>query len=373
MKKVLLLISGILIQFQSLFAQNILRCNNDPTIPATGNVYRTIQQAHNAASDGDIIYVEPSFSSVSYGDLTVSKGIKIIGNGYDINENKNLIAEPADSRSSILGNINIQSGVGVILEGLDLQSVYIGAPNTIIRRCKFLGGYSNVLTLERNDAGRNASGSTVLHCYFAGINGNINVLGYSVSNNNISTPIHVENVSFINCLFRSGSFNVGNVTGGNGNVNNGTYSLPAAKGFVFANNYMLSMLRECYECQLFSNIFGSGANFDSGYRISNTVASHNMCFGSSCPYGNNNLVSTENSEFSGWSGSPIGQILLESASAKNAGLNGTDMGIFGGANPFRLSGLPAVPIITEYSKNASSGIYTNSSPMSVTISIQSNN
>ena len=59
--------------------------------------------------------------------------------------------------------------------------------------------------------------------------------------------------------------------------------------------------------------------------------------------------------------------------AIGAGFGGVDAGAFGTNNPYRLSGLAPVPQITAYSQNASSGIYTTATPMSITISVRGNN
>lgn len=65
--------------------------------------------------------------------------------------------------------------------------------------------------------------------------------------------------------------------------------------------------------------------------------------------------------------------LSGSSQAIGAVLGGVDAGAFGTNNPYRLSGLAPVPQITAYSQNASSGIYTTATPMSITISVRGNN
>jgi hypothetical protein len=69
--------------------------------------------------------------------------------------------------------------------------------------------------------------------------------------------------------------------------------------------------------------------------------------------------------------SPDGGLAFYSSSpAKGKGMGGTDMGIFGGTNPYLLSGIPPVP--TFYKLSAGS-INATSNPYTVTFSVRSNN
>ena len=126
----ILSILAILCLCTSVFAQTIRRCNNNAGITGL-NVYTTIQAAHDAASDGDIIYVEPS--NDDYGHLNSSKRLTIIGNGYFLDQNTNT---PFNKLSSRIGNITFGAGsaltklIGVIATGVSLQ-----ADNITVSRC----------------------------------------------------------------------------------------------------------------------------------------------------------------------------------------------------------------------------------------------
>ena len=65
-------------------AQTIRRVN-DNGITGTA-IYATIQLAHDAAANGDIIQVEPS--TTSYGNLTCTKQLTFVGPGYFLSENQ---------------------------------------------------------------------------------------------------------------------------------------------------------------------------------------------------------------------------------------------------------------------------------------------
>jgi hypothetical protein len=82
----------------STFAQTIRRVNNSPNITGV-NIYATLQAAHDAAVNDDIIYVEPSLAS--YANLTCVKRLTIIGNGW------------ADSYGNITPNPPTNSTAGI--------------------------------------------------------------------------------------------------------------------------------------------------------------------------------------------------------------------------------------------------------------------
>ena len=63
-------------------------------------------------------------------------------------------------------------------------------------------------------------------------------------------------------------------------------------------------------------------------------------------------------------------VLKTTSPAKGAGVGGTDMGMFGGTNPYKLSGIPKIPAF--YKLTAPSNT-TSTNPYTVTFSVRSNN
>lgn len=108
--------------------------------------------------------------------------------------------------------------------------------------------------------------------------------------------------------------------------------------------------------------------------VSSLTASNNVCT-TACGYGNNNVENVIASTiFLVASTSSDEQFQLSATSpAKNVDLGSIDAGAYGGSGPYRISGLAPIPQITSYSKNASSGVYTTTTPMTVTISVRGNN
>ncbi|TAF00367.1 MAG: hypothetical protein EAZ14_00445 [Runella slithyformis] len=144
------------------FAQTIYRCNNDPSVTLSPNMFRTLQAAHDAASAGDIIYVEPSYNSVSYGSLTCTKTLRIIGNGYN-HDAGTTISQPFQKSRSIIGNdITIEkTAPNTVLEGLNYSlsnTLNIRALNVTMTRCIYEGSGASI-TLLRDATGNNGSGA----------------------------------------------------------------------------------------------------------------------------------------------------------------------------------------------------------------------
>jgi len=71
----------------SASAQVRLRVDNNIGVAGTG-IFVTAQATHDAAAAGDIIYSEPSVQT--YDNLTCTKRLTIIGNGYLLNDNPGL-------------------------------------------------------------------------------------------------------------------------------------------------------------------------------------------------------------------------------------------------------------------------------------------
>ncbi|QRM89632.1 hypothetical protein FG167_10480 [Lacinutrix sp. WUR7] len=91
----------------NFLAQTIITIDNNSGSTTT---HQTIQAAHDAASAGDIIYVQPS--GTSYGAVTIDKELTIVGRSH---------SEP--SKISLLDGVIIRSS-NVTLKGLKLSSLY---------------------------------------------------------------------------------------------------------------------------------------------------------------------------------------------------------------------------------------------------------
>jgi hypothetical protein len=78
--KIFYFLSACLFSF-AVQAQNILIVDNNPGINATpAHVYPDFASAIADAANGDVIYMQPS--AVSYGAVTISKGVTVYGTGH---------------------------------------------------------------------------------------------------------------------------------------------------------------------------------------------------------------------------------------------------------------------------------------------------
>ncbi len=350
---------------------NIFRCNNDPTVPVSATLKRTLQEAHDFASDGDIIYVEPSYGGTSYGGLNMTKTLTIIGNGYDHAINPGP-TQNWDLRTSLVGTINIigsvgfnTAGQGSILMGLNFNGNYltIKVPNVTVKRCK----NTNIFLIREAD--RDPSGATIAQNFNTTVYGT----GFSTYASNCYTPYPVENVTIKNNInlyyvantISSGCINISTIAGSN--------------NYLIANNIISSStnLNNCSSCIIQNNIFRniplSGIIGGIG---TGSVIGNNVCSTGPCVQGSNNIDSAVESHLfvvAVPSGNDKDFILKVGSVAIGAGLGGVDAGAFGTTSPYVLSGLAPIPQITAYSLNSSAGVYTISTPMTVILSIKGNN
>lgn len=139
-------------------AQNILVANNNPGASTGVNVFvgsNAAQDAHAAAVNGDIIYVVPS--QVSYGDLTITKGVTIFGIGIkpikDLANKSTFDEIDIDASDVRLSGIIVDGDVHL---GINLSSVNIS--NITIENCRLgrveMGSGNNVTVsnlLARNN------------------------------------------------------------------------------------------------------------------------------------------------------------------------------------------------------------------------------
>ncbi|HOG19227.1 MAG TPA: right-handed parallel beta-helix repeat-containing protein [Salinivirgaceae bacterium] len=288
------------------------RVNN---IPGTNANFTSLQAAHNASyvNNGDTIYLEAS--SGSYGDLTATKKLVIIGAGYFLSENENM---QANLNSSTVGYIRFNAeSDGSIISGCTIGRVLVNASNILIERNRIIapagyrgidfygtqnnvvirqnhitgGGYSTNTSPHAISCTSTANNVTITNNYITRIYGSAIVTGSSFSgiikNNIISGNTTIYNTEFYNNIMIEGTFNQNN-SSFNNNIGNSTQF-----GTANGNQQNVDM----------SNVFVGTGSTDGKWQLKG--------------------------------GSP----------AIGAGVGGVDCGMFGGDFPYQLSGLPGVPAI----------------------------
>ncbi|UBM60002.1 hypothetical protein LAG90_04980 [Marinilongibacter aquaticus] len=346
----------------TLTAQTVRRVNGDPAITGV-NVYNSIQAAVDAANTDDIILIEPYGENESlnpYYDeannsqpnqVHVDKRLHFRGNGYNL-DNSSLNITSLDKRSVYTScTIYLDLGSsGSTIKNLRLGNVEISSDNVVIESCladhiRFtsLENINSVISQGINSVirksllfygiddyrGTLSKESTELNCTIEnshfGQFASIGDLDNSVIKNcYISQLYSTDNSVFTNCIFQSKI--VGNA--GGGNFNN-------------AISYCIS----------FENDLPTLGNNQ------NNIAWQQVFKGSN--YGDRpDAFPVENDSE-----------LSNSSVAKNAGINGGDIGIYGGTYPYEKSGLPHHPISTFF---INSGIGNNDIDIDAVITIKAN-
>jgi hypothetical protein len=140
-----------------------------------------------------------------------------------------------------------------------------------------------------------------------------------------------------------------------------------------------------YNIHFQNNIFNNSGVTIIPTAPSTITSSNNICSGTQLPSGNGNIlnVNMDNVFMTGWNGTLPASLSLDSRfrlrtpdannsspnPAVGAGVGGVDCGMFGGSSPYVLSGIPAMPVITQFSSTSSGNATT---PLKVKISVKAN-
>ncbi|GAB3989934.1 hypothetical protein GCM10028807_16000 [Spirosoma daeguense] len=245
-------------------------------------------------------------SPTIYGALTCTKRLVIIGPGYFLGENPNSNSIVTSARiggfctfnsgsaNSYIIGMEVISGYGFRLYTSNIYVIrckgevsFNGSPGNTISNCKVVGSYCSEITCFSSQYNANAS---VTNCIILRDASGINYLNYE---HNVLVGSSAWNISA--GTFRSNilvdatvSANITSSTIQNNLAQNGQFG--TTNGNINYNP---------------ANLFVGGASSDGRYQIK-----------SASPY-------------------------------LNAGHNGTQPGIFGGTDSYRLSGTPTVPVIYE--------------------------
>ncbi len=318
--------------------------------PIPNTDYTDLQSAHNAAATGDTILVFPGTWSATY-----SKSLITLGYGYFV-DTSTLHTQANAGLQNITGNFSIHITLAAgsddcLFEGLDgffIQGDHSGSTisGITVRRCYgrvYLGNhnvYSNwqvaqcdLSRIDLNDGngtdGETISNLAVSNCIIEGMSGN--------------STVATNNGQFTNDVFYAGA-----------EFNNGTYLV---KNNIFIRT-RLNDVNCAYQNNVYNNETGFGTPSMSG---TGNVAEDNFAMNHSVFVGFSTQGSYSNdARWTLQAGSP----------AIGAGEGGTDCGMFGGINPYRLSGIPPIP---SFYRLTSANTTASTNPYTVTFSVRSNN
>jgi hypothetical protein len=307
--------------------------SNNPNIPAQ---YTSLQTAINESSVGDTIYV--SWSVTSYGNINLEKELVIIGDGYN---------QGLAGRSTTIDNLNLgqtdddNNCSNSIIQGLSINQFMPTIPST--------GNKIENLTFIRNRFRSTSyfyNTSTSVHklhsdWYFKDCIFENTTYFASTAGNRF---IGASSIIFSNCVFHNTSHNMGNATAF---INcmfydfwKSTEMFTSVENALFTSCIFLSPPRTVN-----NSTFNNCLTYSTG---NNTI-----------PYGTNsgedNIID-ENPKFvslpvktpATFSYQTHDAHLQSDSPAIGTGLDGVDMGVFGGINPLPdFSGEPPLPIITS--------------------------
>ena len=337
MKKFYILLIPVLLSCLTVNAK-IWRVNNNSGVVAD---FTSIQAAHDGASAGDTIHLEPSINS--YGELTMTKKLVIISTGYFLKENHNI---QFDTKAPFLNSINISN---------------TGANNSVLM-VRFAGNIN---------INSGVSGILVSNCVSTTPNGHSSCTAGQININNADN-VTIKNSWASNIQFQNNS---NNIVIANNIIGNLILNDVSSDGII-ANNVIHAIAGgtcgandgSINNCVVGNNIFNS----QQSATFFNCTVSNNIAPGNNLPAGNGNLNSVDMSTVfvNNLGGFVDNAYQLKAGSpAIGAGGGGIDCGAFGGGNPFRLAVTPPIPSIYKMAIPAT----PSGSSMTLTFSTRSNN
>ena len=306
MKKKLFTIFMLTMSFFSLSFAKVITVDNKYPYPAD---YKTLQEAHDNANDGDDIYLSPS--PIKYNGINVTKRLNIYGVGFEITD---YIGEPFTQTAMITGTIIFNANSeGSTIIGVDGNfNIHIHTENITVKRCSI---YKIEIT---EDGAHNGSGSSIVQNKIISGGAAINM------DNSISNILIYNNYFECNwntCIFVQSYATVQDISIYN-NVFAGTSTkIPSIIYSRFINNII---------------VHGSSGSPNG------TIFNYNMSHGD-LPEGYRNLTNVDMSTVF----EENSYHLKADSPAKGSGENGADMGMYGGDMPFVDGGFPALPSILQ--------------------------
>jgi hypothetical protein len=297
--------------------------NNNPNSPAQ---YTNLQTTIDVSGVGDTVYIQGSPNP--YGNITINKRMVLIGAGYGTNMSSNIGSISLDTN---INAVPAQPCSGMRIVGCHIDGLsFAGSANGLIHNT----------VIERN--------------YIGSIN--IGGNGWVIRNNTINQGTIYLN-AYSNFVISNNVFAPGRI--------NGTGS---STGIIIANNVFLSdlsgvCLYNLNNGTIINNIFWySTAGFVSG--VAGAVFNNNLVYGTTTtlPPPSNTGINNQNQVNPFFLGVPVTTTAVavpnynfgftSGSTAINAGSDGTNIGVTGGAYPMQyFNGLAPIPLVTEFNIN----------------------
>lgn len=278
----------------------VFRINNGLTENITGRLFTEIKTAHDNVSvrNGDTLMVEGS--GKEYGGFTCTKRLVIIGPGYFLGDNNGVNSVVASAKVS--GTITFEKGSeGSYLISVEMSfNLSVFANNIYIVRAKIYSLYF----------AQAAAGCKITMSYINSISSFNTGGGISVTNSIIgSDGSEISYVNYDNNILVGKSY---------------TWAISAG---TFRNNILIER--------------------DAKVDIKSPNIQNNLAQNGQFGTANGNRIYEPADLFVGGTSSDGKYQIKANSPYIAAGYNGTQPGIFGGSEPYRLSGVPPIPIIYD--------------------------
>ena len=308
----------------------------------SGTDYTDFQTAHDVATAGDTIQLYPGNWSAN-----VSKKLIVEGYGYNW-------AAPHSNLN--LQNISGTQNVTIVLKAGSNNSVFEGLDGLSLRG-DATGTTISAITIRRCQGDINFTYNNVYTNFII----NQCYLGYVYNNSTGKATNITINNSYVYYYYDYGT-NAG-VTGQLTNCIIRSINL-ATSSYILKNNIFLYSysggVNSVFQYDMFNSSYVNPVPAGTGnFNITNAAMSATVFVGydgSETPTGTN----SNDGRFALTAGSP----------AKAKGEGGKDQGIFGGLNPYKLSGIPAIPAFYKLTATSTS---TAGNPYTITFSVRGNN
>lgn len=324
MKTRITFISTLFVMLTATSFATVLTVSN---LPLGGSQYSSLQDAYNAASNGDTLILEGT-NIEYYLDqwVLINKQLTFIGGGF--NTDKENFKKTYIRNNNNNGEIRVGDASGSSFHGISFTGrlmFFYNVSNISFENCEFIDAYHNQGLLTNNVT---ISGMVFRNCIFGQDNGVNLWLGSTA----------VANISFFSCIFD------GRINGSGNNLNVLLFDHCL---FLGTNSPFNDVNTATITNSIFMNAYPTS--------ITNATFLNNICrvAGTLPPAGNSGSGNIENTDpllvsytLNSFS-SPTHDYDLQSGSpGELAGSDGTDIGVHGGTAKFSEQGEPLItPIV----------------------------
>jgi hypothetical protein len=337
-------------------AQTIRRVNGDPTITGV-NVYNTIQAAVNASNTNDIILIEPAGiknenpNGYAYsGTVVVNKKVHIRGNGRAIYSSAAEVLPyiPYDDRMVQVDAFTFGAGSsGSSIKHCQVPTITIADSRILIENCE--GSNPGIDVYLESIAGVFNADSVIIK------KSRVSRVRFNHPNNaTIVTYLKIQNC-FLGYLW-AGSGNLGVPSGAE--IQNCFFSSPTFGPWTnssIINSILYGPVGTLHSSNTISHCIGLNGGLPLLTNNMNNVPSINI-FNTSNSQGEINSY-------------PTYRKLRTNSVAKAYGINGEDIGEFGGNDPYPLNVGPNTPVCTGF---VNTGLGNNSINIQAQVSFKAN-